>query len=312
MTPIPLKSSRGIIMTAREEYSRQRDAIRKRVRRLEQAGYTEHPLVQKWNEGNYPRLKEIDARGEPLRNAKRRAERALENKQNTLSSVRAKEKAQEQKKQQTQEKEKTEERKEQPKPKRERPKPFDDYRLGSLRKKSEKELRAEYKRLWNAMKRKVKALEKAGYTDNPLVEAFKSGQFHDLKTIDFLGEDLAKELKHLAHKVNASTSTVEGYEHRLDTLVGIFREKDWNFVNRKNVMDFKRFLDDVKEIYGNLRYDSGVTVEVYKEYVVSGRMDSKEALRRFSELAETISKNLNETDAAPQKKGNGSHGRRDT
>lgn len=290
-------------MTAREEYSRQRDAIRKRVRRLEQAGFTEHPLVQKWNEGNYPTLKELDARGESLRNAKRRVERALENKQNTLTSARAKEKAQEQKKQQTQA---------QPKPKRERQKPFDDYRLGSLRRKSEKELRAEYKRLWNAMKRKVKALEKAGYTGNPLVEAFKSGQLHDLKTIDFLGEDLAKELKYLAQKVNASTSTVQGYEHRLDTLVDIFKQKDWDFVNRQNVMDFKRFLDDVNEIYGNLRYDSGVTAEVYKEFVVSGKMDSKEALRRFSELAETVSKNLNETDEAPQKKGNGSHGRRDT
>lgn len=135
--------------------------------------------------------------------------------------------------------------------------PYASYMDVSLMResKTKKELLAEYKAMRDEANRRLRGLEKYKWMQDSDAyqlnkDKFKGGVSRMTK------EQLAKQMRDAAIFLTSSSSTVKGQRRRRDRLLDTFRE-EWGltFLNKRNVVDFARFLGAARDHYGAAHYN---------------------------------------------------------
>lgn len=134
--------------------------------------------------------------------------------------------------------------------------PYASYMDVSLMResKTKKELLAEYKAMRNEANRRLRRLEKYKWMQDSDAyqlnkDKFKGGVSRLTK------EQLAKQMRDAAIFLTSSSSTVKGQRRRRDRLLDTFNyEWGLNFLNKRNVVDFARFLGAARDHYGAASY----------------------------------------------------------
>lgn len=165
------------------------------------------------------------------------------------------------------------------------------YNPYDLAKRPIKEVRKEYTRLRNIMRRSLTALRRAGYRNSEYVRrASRLGRTSQRHLSD---EDVYSQLSDIHRELIKPWSTPEGMrEHRQRTIEGL-HEYGYDFVNEENLDDFEMFMEEFKGVAQALNYDSYRVAEMYdllRERNISNRIfrnSFEEYMRGANELART-------------------------
>ena len=128
---------------------------------------------------------------------------------------------------------------------------------GSL---SEKEIRDEYRRLRNIANKRIKRLERAGYTGTQAylrnAGAYKSPSSYTMAELQY-------KLYQISKFVSAKSSTVSGMRLIEKQTLEKLHEKD--LAGIKNLQEFGDFMDWARAKYKYSEFDSERAAEVYNE-----------------------------------------------
>lgn len=116
------------------------------------------------------------------------------------------------------------------------------------------EMMAEYKRMRAEAERRLRQLEKYKWTQASSAYQSNVGKFSG--GISKLNKtQLAKQMREAAVFLGSQTSTLQGQRIQRDRALDTFREH-WglDFVNRRNIADFMRFLGAAREHFGAANY----------------------------------------------------------
>lgn len=125
-----------------------------------------------------------------------------------------------------------------------------------------KDVRKEYTRLRNQLKKKLTALRKAGYRKSEYVRrAARLGRVAQKHLSD---DEVRSQLSDIHREMIKPWLTPEGMaEHRSRTIEGL-HNYGYEFVNEKNLDDFEKFMEEFKGTAVALQYNSDQVAEMYE------------------------------------------------
>lgn len=168
--------------------------------------------------------------------------------------------------------------------------PYASYMDVSLMRetKTKKELLAEYKAMRDEANRRLRGLEKYKWMQDSDAYQLNKDKFRG-GVSRMTKEQLAKQMREAAIFLTSSSSTVKGQRRRRDRLLETFRyEWGLNFLNKRNTVDFARFLGAAREHYGAGYYNMDKIEALWK---VALKRD-KEGVEAFD--VDKIKKNFEE------------------
>lgn len=125
---------------------------------------------------------------------------------------------------------------------------------------TEKEARAEYRRMRKVLQSRAKSFERAGLTDNETYRDIANlPSLSELKNRRELGKAMADAWRFLERK----KSTVRGYKEVRRTIANSLNEIGYDFITEKNVESFGRFMEWFRKTREETLYDSMRVAEVF-------------------------------------------------
>lgn len=165
--------------------------------------------------------------------------------------------------------------------------PYASYMDVSLMRetKTKKELLAEYKAMRDEANRHLRRLEKYKWTQASQAYQYNKDRFKG-GVSRMTKEQLSKQMREAAIFLGSQTSTVQGQRRQRDRMLDTFRES-WGleFLNRRNVADFVRFLGAARAHFGAAHYSMD-EVEVLYKMARREKLDMDEIERNFSNFAD--------------------------
>lgn len=158
--------------------------------------------------------------------------------------------------------------------------------------KTKKELMAEYKAMRAEGQRRIKQLEKYKWTQASKTYQYNKDRFN--RGISRLTKaDLVKEMREAAIFLTAQTSTVKGMRQNRDRLLDTFRE-EWGleFLNRRNIIPFTKYLEAWREEYGAGFY-SMAELEATFRTAVKNKLDFSNVRKNFDQFVEDVKRSDN-------------------
>lgn len=120
---------------------------------------------------------------------------------------------------------------------------------------TKKQLLAEYKAMREEANRRLDRLSKYKWMKDSDAYQYNKDLFKGAVS-RMTKADLAKKMREAAIFLSSKSSTVAGQRRRRDELMDTFRE-DWGltFLNKRNTVDFARFLGAARAYYGAAHYN---------------------------------------------------------
>lgn len=129
---------------------------------------------------------------------------------------------------------------------------------------TEKEARAEYRRMRKVIQSRAKSFERAGLTDNEQFrEAASMPKLSEIKNRRELGKAMMDARMFLERK----RSTVRGFKEVRRESVSQLNELGYDFITEKNIDAFGRFMDWFRKTHEGELYDSQQVVSVFNASV---------------------------------------------
>ena len=165
--------------------------------------------------------------------------------------------------------------------------PYASYMDVSLMRetKTKKELLAEYKAMRDEANRRLRGLEKYKWTQESQAYQYNKDRFKG-GVSRLTKEQLSKQMREAAIFLGSQTSTVQGQRRQRDRMLDTFRES-WGleFLNRRNVADFVRFLGAARAHFGAAHYSMDEVEALFKT-ARREKLDMDEIERNFSNFAD--------------------------
>ena len=165
--------------------------------------------------------------------------------------------------------------------------PYASYMDVSLMRetKTKKELLAEYKAMRDEANRRLRGLEKYKWTQESQAYQYNKDRFRG-GVSRLTKEQLSKQMREAAIFLGSQTSTVQGQRRQRDRMLDTFRES-WGleFLNRRNVADFVRFLGAARAHFGAAHYSMDEVEALFKT-ARREKLDMDEIERNFSNFAD--------------------------
>mgnify|MGYP003300123568 CR=1 FL=1 len=165
--------------------------------------------------------------------------------------------------------------------------PYASYMDVSLMRetKTRKELLAEYKAMQAEANRRLRGLEKYKWTQESQAYQYNKDRFKG-GVSRMTKEQLSKQMREAAIFLGSQTSTVQGQRRQRDRMLDTFRES-WGleFLNRRNVADFVRFLGAARAHFGAAHYSMDEVEALFKT-ARREKLDMYEIERNFSNFAD--------------------------
>lgn len=165
--------------------------------------------------------------------------------------------------------------------------PYASYMDVSLMRetKTKKELLAEYKAMRDEANRRLRGLEKYKWTQESQAYQYNKDRFKG-GVSRMTKEQLSKQMREAAIFLGSQTSTVQGQRRQRDRMLYTFRES-WGleFLNRRNVADFVRFLGASRAHFGAAHYSMDEVEALFKT-ARREKLDMDEIERNFSNFAD--------------------------
>ena len=165
--------------------------------------------------------------------------------------------------------------------------PYASYMDVSLMRetKTKKELLAEYKAMRDEANRRLRGLEKYKWTQESQAYQYNKDRFKG-GVSRMTKEQLSKQMREAAIFLGSQTSTVQGQRRQRDRMLDTFRES-WGleFLNRRNVADFVRFLGAARAHFGAAHYSMDEVEALFKT-ARREKLDMDEIERNFSNFAD--------------------------
>lgn len=165
--------------------------------------------------------------------------------------------------------------------------PYASYMDVSLMRetKTKKELLAEYKAMRDEANRRLRGLEKYKWTTESQAYQYNKDRFKG-GVSRLTKEQLSKQMREAAIFLGSQTSTVQGQRRQRDRMLDTFRES-WGleFLNRRNVADFVRFLGAARAYFGAAHYSMDEVEALFKT-ARREKLDMDEIERNFSNFAD--------------------------
>ena len=160
---------------------------------------------------------------------------------------------------------------------------------------TEKEARAEYRRMRKVLQSRAKSFERAGLTDNETYrDIVNIPKLSELKNRRELGKAMADARRILERK----KTTVRGYKEVRREITNSLNEIGYDFITEKNVESFGRFMEWFRKTREETLYDSMRVAEVYNS--ATGHKASIEEVKKKFEY---YYNNIEDADKIfPQKK----------
>lgn len=149
------------------------------------------------------------------------------------------------------------------------------------------QVRKEYTRLRDISQKRLKRLEKAGYTDT---EVYKRNVNHYPKLKDIKTKhELAARLSDLSRFVASAQSTVSGIKEKERKSLESLSEHGYGFVNESNLQEFGDFMEEYRNQLLDMDYDSGDAAELYN-VVIKHKLDPFKVQEDFELWLENLEK----------------------
>lgn len=165
--------------------------------------------------------------------------------------------------------------------------PYASYMDVSLMRetKTKKELLAEYKAMRDEANRRLRGLEKYKWTQESQAYQYNKDRFKG-GVSRLTKEQLSKQMREAAIFLGSQTSTVQGQRRQRDRMLDTFRES-WGleFLNRRNVADFVRFLGAARAHFGAAHYSMDEVEALFKT-ARREKLDMDEIERNFSNFTD--------------------------
>ena len=165
--------------------------------------------------------------------------------------------------------------------------PYASYMDVSLMRetRTKKELLAEYKAMRDEANRRLRGLEKYKWTQESQAYQYNKDRFKG-GVSRMTKEQLSKQMREAAIFLGSQTSTVQGQRRQRDRMLDTFRES-WGleFLNRRNVADFVRFLGAARAHFGAAHYSMDEVEALFKTARCE-KLDMDEIERNFSNFAD--------------------------
>lgn len=165
--------------------------------------------------------------------------------------------------------------------------PYASYMDVSLMRetKTKKELLAEYKAMRDEANRRLRGLEKFKWTQESQAYQYNKDRFKG-GVSRMTKEQLSKQMREAAIFLGSQTSTVQGQRRQRDRMLDTFRES-WGleFLNRRNIADFVRFLGAARAHFGAAHYSMDEVEALFKT-ARREKLDMDEIERNFSNFAD--------------------------
>lgn len=165
--------------------------------------------------------------------------------------------------------------------------PYASYMDVSLMRetKTKKELLAEYKAMRDEANRRLRGLEKYKWTQESQAYQYNKDRFRG-GVSRMTKEQLSKQMREAAIFLGSQTSTVQGQRRQRDRMLDTFRES-WGleFLNRRNMADFVRFLGAARAHFGAAHYSMDEVEALFKT-ARREKLDMDEIERNFSNFAD--------------------------
>lgn len=165
--------------------------------------------------------------------------------------------------------------------------PYASYMDVSLMRetKTKRELLAEYKAMQAEANRRLRGLEKYKWTQESQAYQYNKDRFKG-GVSRLTKEQLSKQMREAAIFLGSQTSTVQGQRRQRDRMLDTFRES-WGleFLNRRNVADFVRFLGAARAHFGAAHYSMDEVEALFKT-ARREKLDMDEIERNFSNFAD--------------------------
>lgn len=158
--------------------------------------------------------------------------------------------------------------------------------------KTKKELMDEYKAMRAEGQRRIRQLEKYKWTQASEAYQYNKDRFN--RGISRLTKaDLVKEMRETAIFLTSQTSTVKGMRQNRDRLLATFRE-EWGleFLNRRNIIPFIRYLEAWREEYGAGFYTMPEVEATFRAAVKNG-LDFANVRKNFNQFVEDVKQSEN-------------------
>ena len=111
---------------------------------------------------------------------------------------------------------------------------------------SEDQVREEYRRIREMLRRNVRTIEKSGeFPDAQIVRAYQS-QFPTASSLS--GKQVALKLSQLETVMTASTSTLTGLRKSRNDTIETFQDRGYTEINASNFSDFTRFMEATRSL----------------------------------------------------------------
>ena len=165
--------------------------------------------------------------------------------------------------------------------------PYASYMDVSLMRetKTRKELLAEYKAMRDEANRRLRGLAKYKWTQESQAYQYNKDRFKG-GVSRLTKEQLSKQMREAAIFLGSQTSTVQGQRRQRDRMLDTFRESwDLEFLNRRNVADFVRFLGAARAHFGAAHYSMDEVEALFKT-ARREKLDMDEIERNFSNFAD--------------------------
>ena len=165
--------------------------------------------------------------------------------------------------------------------------PYASYMDVSLMRetKTKKELLAEYKAMRDEANRRLRGLEKYKWTQESQAYQYNKDRFKG-GVSRLTKEQLSKQMREAAIFLGSQTSTVQGQRRQRDRMLDTFRES-WGleFLNRRNVADFVRFLGAARAHFGAAHYSMDEIEALFKT-ARREKLDMDKIESNFAQFAE--------------------------
>lgn len=126
---------------------------------------------------------------------------------------------------------------------------------------SEAEVRKEYTRLRDIAQKRLKRLEKAGYSE---LDVYKKNIKHYPKLSDIKSKnELSSRLADLARFISSERSTVSGLKTIKEKSLKTLHEHGYDFVTPENYEQFARFMQEYRYQKLDMIYDSGEAADTF-------------------------------------------------
>lgn len=78
-------------------------------------------------------------------------------------------------------------------------------------------------------------------------------------------KDVPKLLADVSRYIRDPRHTVRGEKKFIEDELKLLHKRGYHFINRDNIYDFFKYMDDMRDEYKNARYDSGPYVDIFDE-----------------------------------------------